>query len=119
MLAQYETTLKAFNKAAAMLKPGTVAGDIVAAIDAVFEEDGWLTERWIRDIHGIGLDVIEPPDVLPGDKTALQEGMVLCLHPGLLIGEEKAGFAIEDSFLVTPSGGRSLSRIVHQWNIGM
>jgi len=118
MLAQYETFLKAFRKGAAMLKPGAVGGEIVAAIEETLREDGGSpTERWLWDLHGIGLDVFEEPVILPGDKRVLQEGMVLCLHPGLLIGEEKFGVNMQDSFLVTPSGGRSLSRIVHQWNI--
>jgi len=115
--AQYETALKAFKKAASMMKPGAIGGEIVAAIEATFREDGWENGRWLRDMHSIGLDSVEGLEILSGDKTVLKEGMVLNLHPGLLMGEEKAGYFITDNFAVTLSGGRQLSNIVHQWNI--
>lgn len=115
--AQYETALKAFRLASAMMKPGTISGEIVASIEEVFRADGWETGRWLRDGHSIGLDSIEGLELLAGETTALEEGMVLNLHPGLMIGKEEAGYFITDNFAVEPGGGRQLSNLVHQWNL--
>jgi len=115
---RYDTIHRAFDEASAMMRPGTIGGDIVDRIYRVYEEDGWaINGRGIWDVHGIGLDVIEWPTVIEGNDTRLELGMVLCLHPGLLIGEEKWGVYIMDSFVVTDKGGEQLSGLSHDWYI--
>lgn len=113
---RFNTVLKAFNTAARMLKPGTVAGDVVKEIKQVYQDGGKISSRGLWDMHSIGLDVIERPIILEGDSTVLEKGMVFCLHPGLLV-DEGWGVYIQDSFVVTENGGRQLSDLTHQWNI--
>ena len=113
---RYNTVRRAFDEAAAMMRPGIVGGEIIDRIYRIYREDGWdISDRGIWDIHGIGIDVIEWPTVLEGDSTRLEEGMVLCLHPGLLIGDERWGVYIQDSFIVSPEGGQQLSSLSHDW----
>jgi Xaa-Pro dipeptidase len=115
---RYETVHRAFDEASAMMRPGIIGGDIVDRIYRVYEEDGWtINGRGIWDVHGIGLDVIEWPTVIEGDDTQLESGMVLCLHPGLLIGDDKWGVYIQDSFVVTNKGGEPLSGLSHDWYV--
>ncbi len=114
----YETTREAFNRAARLMRPGVVAADLPATIEATFREAGWETSgRAIWDVHGIGLNVIEPPVVMPGNPTVLQENMALNMHPGLLVGDDHWGVYIQDNFIVTPDGGRRLSGWQHEWQV--
>lgn len=113
---KYQTVLKAFKNASEMMAPGTDAHDIVEKIKETYVRDGWeIGGRGIWDIHGIGMDVIEEPRILDEDSFTLKNNMVLCLHPGLLIGDEKWGVYIQDSFLVTEEGGQQLSDLSHEW----
>ena len=99
-----------------MMKPGVDDGNIINEIKKIYTKDGWkIGGRGIWDIHGIGMDVIEQPIVLDDDSFKLKENMVLCLHPGLLIGDEEWGVYIQDSFLVTEEGGKQLSDLTHEW----
>ena len=58
--------------------------------------------------HGIGLAVDELPALAPGFDDPLEESMVIALEPKVgLPGLGMAG--VENTFLVTPEGGRSLT----------
>jgi len=58
--------------------------------------------------HGVGLFVDEPPVIAAGFDEPLQEGMVIALEPKCGIpGVGMVG--IENTFAVTPGGGRSLT----------
>ena len=58
--------------------------------------------------HGVGLHVDEPPVIAKGFDEPLVEGMVLALEPKKGV----PGFGMvgtENTFVVTPAGGRSLT----------
>lgn len=58
--------------------------------------------------HGIGLAIDEWPVIAPGFDRPLEENMVLALEPK--IGIEGLGMVgVENTFLVTPQGGQSLT----------
>jgi Xaa-Pro aminopeptidase len=62
--------------------------------------------------HGIGLCVDEWPAVALKFKTPLEENMVLAVEPK--IGLPVYGMVgVENSFLVTPNGGQSLTGNVY------
>jgi len=58
--------------------------------------------------HGLGLDVHEDPYIVRGNKTSLEEGMVITVEPGLYI-PEKFGIRIEDDVLITNNQPRVLT----------
>jgi len=58
--------------------------------------------------HGLGLDVHEDPYIVRGNKTSLEEGMVITIEPGLYI-PEKFGIRIEDDVLITNNQPRVLT----------
>ncbi len=55
--------------------------------------------------HHIGLDVHDPGEPC----KPLAPGMVVTIEPGIYIPEENLGVRIEDDFLITESGAKSLS----------
>jgi len=114
----FDTTIRAFTRAAALLRPGTSAAEIPRAVEATFQEVGLgPLSRGIWDAHGIGLDVIEPP-IIQGDETvALTDHQAINVHPGLLVGSMERGFYIQDNFVVTAAGGKRLSDLDHRWNL--
>ena len=99
---------------ASMLKPGAVPSAIYATVmkglDARFLEGFMgLGDRRANFLgHGIGLHVDEPPTIAEGFDEPLEEGMVIALEPKRGIpGVGMVG--IENTFLVSTAGGRSIT----------
>jgi Xaa-Pro aminopeptidase len=102
------------NATAALLKPGAVPAEIYASITRDLEPE-FLTgfmgfgDRQARFLgHGIGLHIDEWPVLAKGFDEPLQENMVLAIEPKKGI----AGIGMvgtENTFVVTPSGGRCLT----------
>jgi Xaa-Pro dipeptidase len=102
------------NETAALLKPGAVPAEIYRRImdrlSPEFLENfmgyGAHSVKFLG--HGTGLQVDELPVIAEGFEDPLAEGMVMALEP-------KKGFkgvgmvGIENTFLVTPGGGRSIT----------
>jgi Xaa-Pro dipeptidase len=100
--------------AAGMLKPGAIPSEIYARVlkdlDAGFLEHfmgyGQRRSRFLG--HGIGLQVDEFPVIAKGFDEPLVEGMVIALEPKRGI-PEVGMVGSENTYLVTPGGGRSLT----------
>jgi Xaa-Pro aminopeptidase len=104
--------------AAAMLKPGAGPSEIYATVmkglDAEFLNNfmGYNGRRANFLGHGIGLQVDEPPAIAAGFDEPLVEGMVIALEPKKGIpGVGMVG--IENTFVVTSEGGKSLTGNSH------
>lgn len=102
------------HQLAAMLKPGAIPSHIHATVMAGLEPEFLnnfmgFGERRVNFLgHGVGLQVDEPPALAPGFDEPLAEGMVLALEPKK--GVPGVGMVgIENTFVVTPEGGRSLT----------
>jgi Xaa-Pro aminopeptidase len=102
------------EESAAMLKPGAIPSEIYTAImkglDTEFLEHfmGFNGRRANFLGHGIGLQVDEPPAIAEGFDEPLMEGMVIALEPKRGIpGVGMVG--IENTFVVTAQGGRSIT----------
>lgn len=97
------------------LKPGAVPAEIYDFAAGQAGQHGWsegfmgLGENKVPFIgHGIGLFVDDFPPLTGKLKEPLQENMTLALEPKVgLPGLGMVG--VEDTFVVTPEGGRSLS----------
>ena len=102
------------DEIASMLKPGMIPADIYNTImDKLSPEFlknfmGFGNRRVYFLGHGIGLVIGESPVIAQGFTEPLQEGMVFALEPKK--GIENIGMVgIENTFLVTPEGGQSIT----------
>jgi Xaa-Pro aminopeptidase len=99
---------------ASMLKPGAIPSEIYRTIMAGLEPAflanfmGFGDHRVKFLGHGIGLWIDETPVIAKGFDEPLEEGMVFALEPKK--GIKDVGLVgIENTFVVTPQGGRSLT----------
>ena len=102
------------HQIAALLKPGAIPSQIyqtiLGGLDAEFQQNfmGFGSRRVKFLGHGIGLVVDEWPVSAEGFDEPLQAGMTLAIEPKKgLAGIGMVG--IEDTFVVTAEGGRSLT----------
>jgi Xaa-Pro aminopeptidase len=113
-IAIHECCLRIQDEMAALLKPGNIPSGIYASVmesvEPAFLENfmGFGSRRAQFLGHGVGLQVDEMPVIAPGFDEPLQEGMVLALEPKKGI-PEIGMVGIENTYIVTRSGGRSIT----------
>ncbi len=102
------------NRVAAMLKPGAIPSviynEIMNGLSPVFLENfmGFGTRKVKFLGHGIGLTIDELPVIANGFDEPIQEGMVFAVEPKK--GIPHIGMVgIENTFIVTPQGGRNIT----------
>jgi Xaa-Pro aminopeptidase len=111
-LKVHTAVLEANQRAMAGVRPGVAAGEIDRLARNTLEEAGYGPFFVHRTGHGLGLETHEPPWIMAGDKTILEEGMVFSIEPGVyLVGQ--FGVRIEDIVAVTASGVRNLTGFDH------
>ena len=98
---------QALAKGVAVLRPGTRACDIDAAMRVVVEAAGYTMPQ--RAGHGVGLEVDERPALIPSNPTPLQPGMTVVVHPSV-VAPERGGVFLGGTFLLTPGGHEQLFR---------
>lgn len=101
----YAACLAALDKAASLLRPGSRAQDIHRAIGEVISGAGF--EVGLHPGHSQGLDIFERPLITPNETTTLRAGMVMVLHPHVLL-PSGGGVWIGETFEVTEDGPRDL-----------
>ncbi len=102
------------NEIAALLKPGaipsTIYNTILDNLSPYFLENFMgYGNRQVKFLgHGIGLTIDELPVIAQGFDEPIKEGMVFALEPKK--GIKNVGMVgIENTFIVTPQGGRCIT----------
>ena len=67
--------------------------------------------------HGIGLDLIEPPDISPASTDILRQGTVLSLGVEILV-HEGMGFQFSDMYVVEGKKPRRISKLATELALG-
>jgi Xaa-Pro dipeptidase len=113
-VAAHRQCVEIQGRMAAMLQPGISPSQIYTAIyeslPPGFQENfmGFGNRRASFLGHGTGLQVDELPVITKGSDEPLEEGMVLALEPKKGI-KDIGMVGIENTFVVTPRGGRSIT----------
>ncbi|MEN6576408.1 MAG: Xaa-Pro peptidase family protein [Phycisphaerales bacterium] len=102
------------HQLASLLKPGAIPSQIYSGVidglDPEFLRNfmGFSDRRANFLGHGVGLQIDELPVLAEGFDEPLEAGMVLALEPKKGI-PDIGMVGIEDTFVVTPQGGRSIT----------
>jgi Xaa-Pro dipeptidase len=92
------------------LRAGMRAEDVDAAQRRIVEAAPHLGSCIHGAGHAIGLEVHEPPFLVPGNETILEEGMIFTVEPGLY-RRDTGGVRLEDDVLVTRGRPEFLSTL--------
>lgn len=115
----YDAVREVFDLCVASVRPGTKAREYQALTCDFFEKRGYPTIRsnpatltgYVHSLgHGVGLDIHEKPffSLIPSNQDLIEEGDIITIEPGLYFPDEEIGVRIEDTFVVTEDGVRSL-----------
>ncbi len=111
-----EAVQSAVSRAIAEIKPGVTVGAIRDAAAQAITESGYGENWWDAFMpHGNGAGQHEPPNAKEHPDQALQEGMVLCIEPGITVPEEGA-VIIEQMIAVTADGAEVFNQLpMNMW----
>ncbi len=101
----YDLVLAAQEAGIRAARPGVTLDRLDALVKESLARDGQAEAMLHRCCHFVGLEVHD----VGGRDVALAEGMVLTIEPGVYLPERGTGIRIEDTFVVTAGGVRSLS----------
>jgi Xaa-Pro aminopeptidase len=104
----YEVVRAAQQAAVEAVRPGVSAAAIDAAARNAIEAAGYGDRFTHRVGHGLGLDVHERPYLTGANTLPLEPGMVFSVEPGIYL-PGRFGVRIEDTVLVTETGGERLT----------
>jgi Xaa-Pro dipeptidase len=111
----HATVAGALEHAGEVIRPGIKAGELDAAVRGRVERAGYRNP--IHSGHGIGVESVEAPRIVPGDPTPLEPGMVLMLEPGGVLAGVAAA-RLEWMFLVTEDGAEVMSPFAQHLTAG-
>ena len=114
--AEVEPMVEAYGEyhaaAREAMRDGATAHDVHRAVSKGFTDRGYHLGHVTG--HSIGMTMIEHPRVGEGMEAVLRSGMVLSMHPHAIAADGKACLYMQDTWLVTDSGGEPLSRLPMQ-----
>jgi Xaa-Pro aminopeptidase len=87
-------------------RPGATPAELYAAMDYVLTGGGGPVQGRLG--HGLGMQLTEPPSLIPADHTPLAPGMVLTLEPVIATGDGRI-MVHEENIVVTETGAAWLS----------
>lgn len=105
--------LESQEAALSALGPGRAVADVHAAASAVLEKYGYAP--CTRTGRGLGVSFAEKPQIMTGDSTILQPGMVLAVDGNLTI--KQFGVQFGDSVLVTDNGFEFLTNYARELQV--
>ena len=101
----YEIALASQQAALAALNPGVTAESVHLAYAEVIQEAGY--DYPFRCGRATGFSYLEAPQLVTGDKTILQPGMVLAVDGSVSVDKFRA--QIGDSFIITEDGYEAIT----------
>ena len=109
--AMLEAVAHAVNAAIDVAKVGMTVGAIRDVAAHAIADSGYGQYWWDAFMpHGNGVGQHEPPDAKHNADLPLQEGMVLCIEPGITV-PDKGAFILEQMVAIGKDGAEVLNRL--------
>ncbi len=106
-----EAVQSSVEKSIAAIQPGVTVGDIRDVAAAAIADAGYGAYWWDAFMpHGNGAGQHEMPNAMDHPEVELQEGMVLCIEPGITIPGQGA-IIVEQMVAVGPTGAEVLNQL--------
>lgn len=105
--AVYQTAVESQAAALKVLAPGVAAEDVHAEYAEVIQSAGY--EYPFRCGRATGFSYLEKPQLVFGDKTILQPGMVLAVDGSVTVAQSFRA-QVGDSFIITESGYEQITQ---------
>jgi len=96
-----------YEAAQGAMRAGATCHDVHTAVSKGFADRGYRLGHVTG--HSIGMTMIEFPKVGEGVETELHENMVLSMHPHAIAANGEDCLYMQDTWLVTPTGGMPLA----------
>jgi Xaa-Pro aminopeptidase len=104
----------ALEKGLALLQPGRKSSDVYRATARTIDAAGY--RMGLHPGHSQGLDIFERPLIDEKEDTELAAGMIIVLHPHVLMSSG-GGVWIGETFLVTDNGPQPLQRSTQELTV--
>ena len=105
--AMAEAYVEYYEAAKGAMRAGAACHDVHTAVSKGFSERGYHLGHVTG--HSIGMTMIEFPKVGEGVETELRANMVLSMHPHAIAENGEDCLYMQDTWLVTPTGGVPLA----------
>jgi Xaa-Pro aminopeptidase len=105
----HDAVWRATEAGIAAVRPGARVSEVWREMMAVMEAAGSQGNQVGRMGHGLGLQLTEPPSLMPGDDTEIVPGMVLTVEPGMAYAPGKM-IVHEENLIVTGDGNELLTQ---------
>ena len=92
-----------------ILRPGTRVSDLYQLLIDTVKEKGFISPY--RPGHSIGLDALDFWSITGDSDKTLEEGMVLAVHPSVMLEFGGDGCGMGYTYLITNAGAERLSKI--------
>ncbi len=105
-----------YNKALELTKPGIKPIKVIMELDNVYRRYGLIDHRVVGYLHGVGLQIEEPPitTIVPKHRfTDIREGMVVAFVHAPIVLKDVGQVKYEDTFIVTSKGLEIVTRLKH------
>ena len=102
-----EAYVEYYEAAKTAMHAGATCHDVHTAVSKGFHDRGYHLGHVTG--HSIGMTMIEFPKVGEGSDVELKENMVLSMHPHAIAANGEDCLYMQDTWLVTPSGGLPLA----------
>ena len=104
----YAILWEATEKGMQSAKPGVTCADVCNSMLKILKEAGFASNNVGRMGHGLGLQLTEPPSIMPQDKTILKENMIITIEPSFEYQPNKM-LVHEENILIKKDGYERLT----------
>jgi len=104
----YNVLWEATEKGLEQAIPGSTCQDVSNAMLSILQKAGSTSNNVGRMGHGLGLQLTEPPSIMPNDTTILKENMIVTIEPCFEYTPGKM-LVHEENILITKNGFERLS----------